>query len=333
MYFLLGTALMLALLLVSNLAALLAANILWRALAAAAQNWTARRRAQTIFALRIFPLGAALIFVAAFLLPAYLLFEPQSSEETVGVKLALLAFVSTIGIGLAASRVFGTWWKTHRLVKNWLSRAEPITLANVSIPVYRIRHQFPVIAVVGVFRPRMFVASQIFAALDEEELQAVVRHEYGHLVARDNLKRTLLRFSRDLLLLPFGKRLDRAWAENVECAADEYAARAGGGRAALNLASALVKIARIVPPNAKPTMPAGAFLIEAQAADVTWRVRYLLQLTETGIVQANLRRFKSENVFWFFASGFFALIMLSAINYTLLQKIHIILENVVRILQ
>ena len=115
----------------------------------------------------------------------------------------------------------------------------------------------------------MFIASQIFDSLNEQELQAAIAHEYGHLVARDNFKRTLMRVCRDLLVFPFGRSLDNAWAENVESAADEYAAQTGGNLTAINLASALVKIARIVPNNSKPAMPSGTFLLTEQNDFVT----------------------------------------------------------------
>lgn len=333
MYFLLGISLMLALLLALNWSVSAAAAIFWRALAPTARNWSARRQAQTIFALRIFPFVGALIFVAAFLLPAYFLFEPHSSEEIVGVELSLLAFFSIIGVGIAAFRVFGTWWRTGRLVANWLARAERISIGDVKIPVYRFSHPFPVVAVVGTFCPRMFVASQVFAALDRDELQAVIRHENGHLAARDNLKRTIMRVCRDLLVFPFGRRLDRAWSENAESAADEYAAETGGATAALNLASALLKIARIVPPGAKPAMPSGAFLIEAPTAAVAWRVRHLLRLSENKIIPAEFQSARLNYLPLFYFAGIFAVVLLFATNYNFLLQIHRALEGVVAILQ
>ncbi len=332
MYFLLGISLMLALLLVLNLLVSAAANGLWRALAPLAKNWTARGQARIIFALRIFPLAAALVFVTAFLLPAYFLFEPHSSSETVGFKLALLSFASTIGIAIAALRVFGTWWRTKRLVADWLANADLISVADVEIPVYRIRHSFPVIAIVGAFRPRMFVAEQVFASLDDNEFRAAICHEYGHIAARDNLKRTLMRICRDLLIFPFGRSLDQAWTGNIESAADEYAARIGGKSAALNLASALVKIARIAPRGAKPAMPSGAFLIETATADITWRVRCLLRLAEIKIFPAEQRNFKLKNTFWIYAGAFLAVLFLIN-HYDVLYKIHLALESVVRLLQ
>jgi hypothetical protein len=97
-----------------------------------------------------------------------------------------------------------------------------------------------------------------------------------------------LRACRDVLLfVPFGRTLDRAWAEQTEAAADEHAARAGGAALALDLASALVKIARLVPAGATPSMPAGAFLVGDNSSSssssgggdgIARRVRRLTQL-------------------------------------------------------
>lgn len=332
MYFLLGTSLMVALLLVLNLLISAAANVLWRVLSPIAESWTARRRAQTIFALRIFPFASALIFVAFILLPAYLLFEPHSSGETVSFKLGMIAIASTVGILAALYRVFGTWWKTRRLVSNWLENAETIEMTDVEIPTYRMEHSFPVIAIVGVFRPQMFIASQIFDSLNERELRAAIAHEYGHLAAHDNFKRTLMRVCRDLLVFPFGRSLDNAWAENVESSADEYAARTGGNLTALNLASALVKIARIVPNNSKPTMPSGAFLLTEQTDFVTWRVRRLLQLAEINFNSSAFNLFGLGILFWISIIGILASVTLLATNQDLLLRTHTFMENIVSFL-
>jgi hypothetical protein len=59
--------------------------------------------------------------------------------------------------------------------------------------------------------------------------------------------------------------------------ADESAARRGGD-VALNLASALVKIARLARPGLRPTMPAGVFLLGGGNLDA--RVRKLIGYTE-----------------------------------------------------
>jgi Zn-dependent protease with chaperone function len=332
MYFALVIALIFALLLVLNVAASISATVLWRAVSArAAANWTARARAQFIFSLRALPFAAALVFVSAFLLPSYFLFEPLSSDETVSLKLAVVSFISAVGVLSAFYRVFKSWSATRKLLKDWMRYAEPIKVAGVSVPVYRICHPFPVIAVIGTFRPRMFVAAQIFASLTEEEFQAAICHETGHLAARDNFKRMLMRVCRDLLIFPVGRSLDRAWAENAEAGADEFAAQSGGNRTAINLAAALIKIARIVPEGAKPSMPSGAFLIGQQTAEIAFRVQKLLRMTD-GENIFNLRN-GIKISFWIYSAVFTALVLLLATNETFLFKIHTALETIVTALQ
>ena len=333
MYFLLGLSLFFTLLLALNFLISLAASAVWRVIEKPAQNWSAQRRTQTIFALRIFPLLIAVISVFAFLLPSYLLFEPQSSDENVSLKMAVLTAISLVGIAAALFRVFKTWRRTQRLVREWMKFSEPITVENLDVPVYKIRHPFPVIAVVGAFRAKMFVAEQVFASLDENELRAAIAHECGHLATKDNLKRTLLRICRDLLVFSTGKSLDEAWAENAESAADEYAAQNGDQETALNLAAALVKIAKIVPPETSPAMPLGAFLIEENYADITGRVRRLVYLAGNpnsfrNSSLRNLRLGLAISCVFLFLS-IFAL----ATDYGFLFQIHALLEKFVAILQ
>lgn len=331
MYILLCISLMLAFFFVLNLLASAAASIAWRIFSSFLDDISARRRVQIIFSLRIFPPVFAFVFVTAFLLPSYLLFERHSSGEIVTIKLAAPALISAIGLIITLYRVFNTRRATRRLIASWLKISEKITVKNVEIPVYCIRHPFPVIAVVGTFRPRMFVARQIFDSLSGDEFKAAVAHENGHLVTHDNFKRILLRVCRDLLIFPVAGNLDRAWIENSEAAADEYAAQTGGTSIALNLASALVKIARIVPHGLTPTMPVGAFLIEEQNIDITRRVSLLLDLMDGKRIFTQKGDFKF--LFPLCLSVIFAATSLLATNQSLLQQIHFSYEKVVAILQ
>ncbi|MET0753649.1 MAG: M56 family metallopeptidase [Pyrinomonadaceae bacterium] len=332
MYFLLCISLIFTLLLAINIISSITAEIFWRVVSPFLKNVSAHKRAQFIFALAVLPFAGAFVLVFAFLLPAYLLFEPHESEEVVSLKLALLTFVSLIGIFIASFRVFRTWQVTHNLVSNWLENAEVVEIRNISIPVHRINHQFPVIAVVGIFRPQMFIAEKIFDSLNPAELEAALAHEYGHLTGYDNLKRTILRISRDLLIFPLGKTLERAWAETAESAADEFAAQTGGNSTALNLAAALIKIARIVPQNASPAMPLGAFLIEENNTHITARVRRLLQLA------GNLNSLKRASSFnlrlaQIGSALVFVSILVLATNHSFLFLVHTILEKFVAALQ
>ncbi len=332
MYFALGICITLALLLLLNLAASLAASLVWLIVRRFAHKLPAQTRARLIFALRIFPLMSALLFIFGFLLPSYILFEPAVSDEIVSLKLAALALLSAIGVGFAVRRVFGTWWRTSRLIKEWTRRGTPLSAENIKLPVVRIYHPFPVIAVVGIFRPRMFIADQIFDLLDDEELEAAIVHEFGHLAARDNFKRAFLRVCRDFIIFPIGNSFDRLWAETAEAAADEYALSIGGNRTALNLAAALVKIARIVPENSKPAMPLGAFLVDEETADVSRRVRQLVRLTE------NRNDFARQNLnfsflLWSAVVLFLLPILWLATNPDFLAEVHKTTEIIVAVLQ
>ena len=82
----------------------------------------------------------------------------------------------------------------------------------------------------------------------------------------DNFKRSVMRVSRAaLLIIPCGSSLDRAWSEASESAADEHAAQQSSF-VALNLASALVRIARMIPKGQRQVMPAAvsAFLVGSE---------------------------------------------------------------------
>lgn len=279
MYFLLGLSIVLAAMLIVNSIASLGATLLWRALERYAQSWSAASRANLLTTLRILPVIAGVASVGLLFGPAYLTHEPRNDHENVSVKLAMLALFAVIGIGLAGVRGSVTWRVTTRLRNDWLRHAQPIRVAGIDIPTYRIEHQFPVIAIVGSLRPRLFIANQVLQSLTSEELEAAIRHEAGHVRHRDNLKRGLMRACRDsLLIIPCGRLLDSAWKKASEEAADEHAARGGAG-VALDLASSLVKIARMIPVGAHPAMPAGAFLAgRDETANVRTRVGRLMQL-------------------------------------------------------
>lgn len=333
MFEFLGTSLALAALLTFNTIASFLTALLWRALRHRTSEWQANSRVQVIFALRVFPSVVSVICVAALLLPAYIVHEPRQGIETVSYKLGFLAVISAVGLSLAIWRGAAAWVVTRRLINNWLRHSERIELEQIKIPAYRLKHSFPVIAVVGTFRPRLFIADQLFDALRTEELKAAVAHEDGHLAAFDNLKRALLRACRDALtIVPCGRLLDRAWAEESESAADEYAAR-GGGRVALDLAAALVKIARLAPHGARPMIPAGALLIGENAGGIADRVKRLTQLAALGQHSIERSVLSMQTSFWLSFGLLAAGALLIAANHRSLSTIHQLIELAVSTLQ
>lgn len=285
MYTFLGITLVLALLLTINATATLAAAGFGRLFKGVLWKCSARTRAEILFVMRIGPPVIAIVAIAAFMIPSYLKYEPYTTNEVVSWKLGGLAFISAIGVGLAILRGLRSWLATRSLLNDWLARSTKIELDSITVPTYVLQHHsFPIIAVVGAFRPRLFIADHVLRSLPEEELAAAISHEYGHLAAGDNFKRSVMRVSRAaLLIIPCGRSLDRAWSEASESAADEHAAQKSS-LVALNLASALVRIARMIPRGQPQLMPAAvsAFLIGSEnSPGVKVRVKRLVELAAT----------------------------------------------------
>lgn len=286
MYGPLLACLSLATLLVVDTLASLCVAALWPALAPASARLRPWIRARLVFLLRTAPALLALVTVLALLIPSYVIHEPRDTEEAVSAGLGLLAALSLLGIASSARRGIAAWLATRRLLRTWEKHARPAALENYGMPAFRIRHRFPVIGIVHFSRPRLFIAEQVFQALSSEELAAALAHEQGHLAAGDNFKRALLAVCRDVLgMLPGGRDLERMWSAAAEEAADDYAARTGPA-AALDLASALVKLARLAPAGSAPLLPAGAHLVAGDPGSITARVVRLAEMSPGGASRA-----------------------------------------------
>ncbi|HST53876.1 MAG TPA: M56 family metallopeptidase [Pyrinomonadaceae bacterium] len=330
MYELIGISLALAALLALNALASLVADVVWRAVRPRTSEWKAETRAQFLFALRVFPPALAAAFAFVLVIPAYVLTEPTNTDETVGLKLLLIAAASAAGLLLAVWRIAGTLIATRKLAREWIRRAEPVEVEGISLPAYRIRHEFPVIAVVGVLRPRLFIASQVFDALSASELAAALAHERSHVEARDNFKRAALHASQDALLFaPLGRTLTRSWLSDCELAADESAA-SESSTAALDLASAIIKISRLIPAGARPLMPSGAHLLGEEEDGLSRRVRNLLRLATPGYRARMLPHRSAKKVaVWVFRLGLCAAFVLVVTHPSFLRVTHAAIEQVV----
>jgi beta-lactamase regulating signal transducer with metallopeptidase domain len=151
----------------------------------------------------------------------------------------------------AARRAFAAWSATSRTTRAWQRtgrRIDPLTLGvETAIPVYAIDELFPMVAVVGIVRPVLFVSTRVLTECSADEVRAIIAHESAHVETRDNLKRFVLRACPDFVGV--GDRLCRAWASAAEQAADLAAISARPG-CALDLAQALIRVARLTAPVA-----------------------------------------------------------------------------------
>lgn len=333
MYELLGISLALAALLTFNAAMSLVTSAIWRLIHSKAKHWPARTQAQTIFALRVIPGCMAIVCVVILFVPAFLAHEPRQSEN-VSWKLAVLAFISVAGLLLALWRGVTAWLTTRNLITNWLRNSEPINLPQVPIPAFQLKHPFPVIAIVGVIRPRLFIADHLMASLTPKELSAAIAHECGHLFARDNLKRVLLRLCRDMLtLVPCGRTLDQEWRAASEVAADDFAAR-NSSEEALDLASALVKIARLIPAGQRPGLPVSVSLIGEDSGSLRHRVHRLASQANCSDQKlASIKTTLISTSLWLPFGAFLAAALVIATDADLLYPIHLFMEAIVSALQ
>ncbi len=100
------------------------------------------------------------------------------------------------------------------------------------------------VALAGVFHPRLIVSKGVLAVLSPAQLELALRHERAHCVSHDNLKRLLVILAPDLL--PFvnpWRSIESERAKFTEWAADDDAA-AGNSDRSLSLAATLVTVAR-----------------------------------------------------------------------------------------
>jgi hypothetical protein len=234
------------------------------------------------FILRLLPSMLAALFVGGVFVPSFLAHEPNTGPEAVGGLVFAIAG-ATVALGVTAIRRGVNAMRLARtIVQRWMRSASPLALEELrgtGVDAYAVDDRFPVFALVGVFRPRLFIARQVLQALAPGELRVAVAHELAHREAWDNAKRLLLCCSPDVLAsLTAGRRLEQQWAADAECAADT---RAGGGSLVrrLDLAAALVKVSRLaVTPN--PGVPLFSTLHER--GDLAGRVARLVTPASEG---------------------------------------------------
>jgi hypothetical protein len=265
-----GAMLALAWFFIVNVAATAAVSLASARLAVS----TRARTAAVWFALRMFPSTAALALVVAVFLPSYWLYEPRETTEGFDLTLTVGAVLSLAVLLAAAVRGASAWRGARGRTRAWMRTARPSSLGSADLPAFEIDADAPLLALVGVLRPRLLVTRGLIEALTPEELAAAVAHEIGHSRAWDNLKRLAMRSAPDVLP-PSGamRALERRWASSAEHHADHLASD-HDPRARCALASALVKVARLFPPPVASSEPISVLV---GGGDIASRVRRLLE--------------------------------------------------------
>ena len=248
----------------------------WRRVWLSGQQYSARRCADLLFALRLFPLVVATGITLALAVPSFLLLEPRAVYEPMGVAPVVLGFcgmtVMLAGMWKAASALV----RASRTVARWSSEARVIGSSPVdsrnSVSVLRISGAVPPLTAAGILRPSLWLSRAAEFVLTERELQSALRHEVLHVRRRDNLRKLVLR----LVAFPGMAELESAWREAAEMAADDAAVSSASE--ALDLAAAVIKLSRLTP--LEPAAELTTALVESPAESLNVRVGRLIAWTE-----------------------------------------------------
>ena len=195
--------------------------------------------------LRLLPLVLGATAVFGLCVPSYLWLEPQGAPERVGLTCLTLALLATANWLLSIMRVSRAIASSLRCTRIWQQAGRETFLTGDSSAALVVKQDAPVLALAGVFRPRMVISDGVLRSLSSRQLEVALQHENAHRASRDNFKRVLLLLAPEPLpFVHWFSFLEKAWAKVAEWAADDAAAR-GDSLRALSLASALLRVARM----------------------------------------------------------------------------------------
>jgi beta-lactamase regulating signal transducer with metallopeptidase domain len=262
------------------------------------------------------PLVSAALITAAFTVPSFLLLEPRAIDEpigdipfTLGICGMVLGIFGLVNAALAIR-------KASLTISSWTNEAQPVNSCS-PVPVLRISQAVPAMTAVGIVRPRVLLSVVAEFLLTGNEMQSALNHEIAHVRRRDNLKKLLLRFAA----FPGMDGLESAWLEATEMAADDAAVSNAGQ--ALDLAAALIKLARLTPGSVPVEISAA--LVHSPASAMNVRVERLITWTEERL--ASKRKLSP----WYGLCALIAACALFVVTYSqLLARIHTATEWLVR---
>lgn len=282
-----------------------------------------------LFVARMLPSFLGLAVMLGLCVPSYLWFEPRIESERVGSACLVLA-------GFAAIAFFRSLLRTARAIRasallrrEWLHSGDDALLREKGLQAVMngkamvVPNKEPLLALTGVFRPRMVISQGVMTELSEEQLGVAVRHEVAHRDSRDNLKRLLLVLSPEFF--PFANGfgvLEKTWARFSEWAADDEAVQ-GDSHRALSLATALLRVARM---GARPQLSVLHTCLLPEDDLLAARVGRLLRVEPLRV--DNGPRTRSRAIFR--GACFGACAMMLAGVPTILSSVHRLLELFLR---
>lgn len=315
MFALRGIVITLSLFIVVYCAVSCAVLLTWRRLWCFSQRFSAGRAADVLFGLRMLPVTAAMLLIAAYAVPSFVVLEPRSLPERIsGISIGLSS-VGLVFALLALGRSIAALRRAARIITAWTRGAQRLELDH-PFSVFEVPGCAPVMTAAGIARPKVLLSQTARSLLSPNELHAALNHELVHLRRWDNLKKLLLH----LAPFPGMSDLEAMWLEATELAADERAVSNSGE--ALELASALVKLSRLATSAAPAELTAA--LVHSPASLVHARVKRLIAWQE----QSARRR--QYPVWWGICAGAISLALLIFSYAPSLVRMHALTEWMVR---
>jgi hypothetical protein len=231
------------------------------------------RRPGLFLGLRLMPAAVSTLFVIAIFLPAHWRFEPRGIEESFGLGVYVFALAGLLLLLRSAGRMAAVAHAGWRL-RACATLPRIVSRDAGTTEVYEVQGLVGV-SLAGVVRPRILVGPAVRRILTAEEFDAAVAHEMAHQAAGDNVKRFAIFCAPDFFgEFAAARRLEEQWRAAAEWQADAHAVAGDEGRA-VNLASALVKVAQMATAAPAPLgSPAWSTLHEAPLLEI--RVRRLI---------------------------------------------------------
>jgi beta-lactamase regulating signal transducer with metallopeptidase domain len=234
--------------------------------------------ARSLFTLRVIPFAISAAVSLFLAMPSFLLLEGHSLDEDLGTF--ALGACALLILGTGIYRMLAAERRTRQVVSACLESAISLEHGPV-IPAVVLARSITPLMLVGVRTPRILISASACKILNDGELRAAVRHETAHSRSRDNLKKAIL----NCLPFPGMASLEEAWREASELAADDGAVSSRAE--ALDLAAALIKLARHFPCQAVPELATG---LMSAVGSVTSRVKRLMAWKESSA--ANPQRWR-----------------------------------------
>ena len=247
----------------------------WRKQRVAGGAASPTQHAATLIRLRSLPAIGAVGITLAVVVPAFAIFEPEHGAESAGPVVLVLAAIAAAQLTAAMAMAAAMIGRTRDAARAWLRNSTPLDVnPPAGVPAYVIESPAPIVALVGVFKPKLVAARSVIDACTTAELNTIVAHERGHLHSRDNLKRWVMACAPDALRWTAShNEIAAAWHDAAEDAADD-AATAGDERSRVDLAQLIVKIARLAPAPAWREATVSPFV---EPGGLNRRVRRLLE--------------------------------------------------------